>query len=564
VNLKRFFLIAVLAGGALSLSLGFTYAQRKLDKANAAAEPVSPRGNVDGITAAQMRDYLHFVASDEMEGRDTPSRGLNLTAKFLAMNLSRWGFKPVGNGDGHLERYFQSFALTTRRVVPEESKATINGQDYSIGDGFIVAGASGSTAAYPGTAAGHLVFVGHGMVVKAKNVNAYQGVDVAGKIMVVADAFPKGVDFRDFRGKAGVDYDRAESYAAAHGAKGVIYLPSSSTISFWDQRHKGSLNVSRPRLEAAKAPARVPVITLSEKAATALMQGEKRDYEAIKTEMQNAMLGEAFDLSAAKQANFTVGVKVDAVMTQNVVAVWEGGDPVLKSEYVAVGAHYDHVGIGNCRRLGDDNICNGADDDGSGTVAVLAMAEALARGPRPKRSFLFVWHAGEEKGLWGSEYITDNPIIPNEQIITQLNIDMIGRSRKDGDTNKLNANLTGPNGIYVIGSQMMSSEVGKVSEDVNNAYLKLNFDYKYDAPNDPERFFYRSDHYNYAKKGIPIIFYFDGVHEDYHGAGDHAGKIDYEKMEKVTRTVFATGWKLANLAARPKVDKPLPAQLAGN
>ncbi len=559
--MKRLLLISLLTVAALTLSLGLVSGQRKLDKAKAST---SPFGNVEEITASQMRDYLHFVASDEMEGRDTPSRGLNVTAKFIAMNLSRWGFKPAGDGQGHLERYFQSFTLTSRRVTPEDSKARINGQNYSIGEDFIVAGRSGVSAAHPGTASGNLVFVGHGMMVKAKNINAYQGVDVKGKIMVVADSFPKGVTFRDFRGQAGVDYDRADSYAAAHGAKGIIYLPSSSTISFWDQRHKSSLNPSRPLMEGPRNASRVPVITVSEKVAAALMQGEKLDYDAIKKQMSDASLAETFDLAASKQATFSVGAKVDAIMTQNVVAIWEGSDPVLKNEYVAVGAHYDHVGIGGCRRVGDDNICNGADDDGSGTAAVLAMAEALAKAPRPKRSFLFVWHAGEEKGLWGSEYITDHPIIPNEQIITQLNIDMIGRSKKAGDAAPANVNLTGPNGIYVIGSQMMSSELGRLSEEVNNEFLKLSFDYKYDAPNDPERFFYRSDHYNYAKKGIPIIFYFDGVHEDYHGAGDHADKIDYEKMEKVTRTVYATGWKLANLPTRPKVDKPLPPQLAEN
>jgi Zn-dependent M28 family amino/carboxypeptidase len=154
--------------------------------------------------------------------------------------------------------------------------------------------------------------------------------------------------------------------------------------------------------------------------------------------------------------------------------------------------------------------------------------------------------------------------VPAKQIIAQLNIDMIGRSKKEGDTNRANAELSGPNEIYVIGSKMMSSYLAEVSEQVNNSYLKLAFNYKYDDPNDRNRFFFRSDHYNYARKGIPIIFYFDGVHEDYHRATDHADRIDYQKMEKVTRTIFATMWKLSNSATRPKVDQPLPPQLRGN
>jgi len=193
------------------------------------------------------------------------------------------------------------------------------------------------------------------------------------------------------------------------------------------------------------------------------------------------------------------------------------------------------------------------------------MAEALSRtNLRPKRSALFVWHCGEEKGLWGSRYFTDNPTIPLDHIVAQINIDMIGRSKKEGDTNPRNTNLTGTNAIYVIGSTMMSTELGELTQTVNKSFLNLTFDLRYDDPADSNRFFFRSDHYNYARKGIPIIFFFDGVHEDYHQLGDSADKIDYEKMEKVTRTVYMMLWEVANRATRLKVDKPLPAQLSNN
>ena len=507
-------------------------------------------GHVEGITAAQLKDYLYFVASDEMEGRNTPSRGLDLTAKFIALNLSRWGFKPVGD-DGS---FFQKIPLQSRQVMPDQSRASFNGQKLAIGTDFIARPNAGS-------AEGSLVFVGHGLMIKSKNINPYQGIDVKDKIMVIVEGFPKGVAMNDFRGKAGVDYDRPENYARAHGARGIIVIPSASTLGFWDQRYQQSLNASRPAPPNNRSTG-LPTIVLSEKTAQALLQGEKIDYDTLKKQVSEGTIGESFALTANKKIDFTVGVKVDSVMTQNVVAVYEGSDPTLKSEYVAVGAHYDHVGIGNADKNGD-KIFNGADDDGSGTVAVLAIAEALAKGPKPKRSILLVWHTGEEKGLWGSEWVTDHPVVPLNQIITQLNIDMIGRSKKAGDTDPRNANLSGPDEIYVIGSKMMSTELGELSEKVNQSYLKLRFNYKYDDPNDPERFFFRSDHYNYARKGIPIIFYFDGVHEDYHRQSDHPDKIDYEKMEKVTRTIFAKMWKLANQPQRPKVDKQLPAQLAG-
>ena len=147
--------------------------------------------------------------------------------------------------------------------------------------------------------------------------------------------------------------------------------------------------------------------------------------------------------------------------------------------------------------------------------------------------------------------------------MTQLNIDMIGRSKKAGDTNPKNRELTGPNEVYVIGSKMMSTELGELSETVNKSYLNLTFNYRYDDPKDPNRFFFRSDHYNYAVKGIPIIFFFDGVHEDYHQPGDSADKIDYQKMEKVARTIYMTLWDIADRPMRPKVDKQLPAELTG-
>ncbi len=279
--------------------------------------------------------------------------------------------------------------------------------------------------------------------------------------------------------------------------------------------------------------------------------------------------GESGDKTAAaafainKSASLAAVTKSETIWTQNVIALWEGSDPVLKNEMVAIGAHYDHVGI-NPNAPGDDKIFNGADDDGSGTVATLAIAEAMAKSAtRPKRSILFVWHCGEEKGLWGSEYFNKFPTVDIKQVIAQLNIDMIGRSKKPGDTNPKNKDLTGENAIYVIGSEMMSSTLGAITKGTNNAYLKMDYNSKYDDPNDTERFFFRSDHFYYAQNGIPISFWFDGVHEDYHQAEDHPDKIDYQKMEKVTRTIFLTMWKLTDLKERPKVDKKLPPELTG-
>ena len=552
-NFKLYSLVLLLV---VSLSQPLVFAQRSdlKVKPTTAAALLAARGG-ETITAAQLRTYLSFIASDEMEGRDTPSRGLDTVAKFLAVNLARWGFKPYGD-DG---TFFQKIAMRREALDPSKSIAEINGQKFAIGEDFIPNAVAASLT-------GPMVFAGNGWVIKSKNLDPYQGVDVKDKIIVVVGSgqgFPKGITRADLAGRQGEDWSSPSVYAQAHGAKGVLVIADEQSMKNWEGLRQRSQQPARAFVEKfatqASGTAR-PSILMSSKMATALLTGEKFDAATLVSRADTSDPVAAFDLSPAKNVTVTVAVKSERPMTQNVVAVWEGGDPVLKNEYVAMGAHYDHVGI--CQPGAADPICNGADDDGSGTTALLGMAEALSRAKqRPKRSVLFVWHCGEEKGLWGSRYFTDYPTIPLDKIVTQLNIDMIGRSKKADDTNPRNRDLTGPDSIYVIGSTMMSTDLGALSTSVNKSFLSLTYDVKYDDPNDTNRFFFRSDHYNYAKKGIPIIFFFDGVHEDYHRPGDEPEKIDYDKMEKVSRTIYMLLWEVAGLKERPKVDKPLPAQL---
>lgn len=552
-KLKLYSLVLLLA---VSVSLPVTFGQRRAVKAKVTttAALLAARGG-DTISAAQLRGYLSFIASDEMEGRDTPSRGLDTVAKFIALNLGRWGFKPYGD-DG---TFFQKIALRREAVDPSKSIAEINGQKFSIGEDFL-------PNAVGATLTGALVFAGNGWVIKSKNLDPYQGVDVKDKIIVVVGSgqgFPRGLTRADLAGRMGEDWSSPSVYAQQHGAKGVLVIADSQALQNWEQLRLRSLQPARAFVEkfTTQTPATgMPSILMSSKMATALFAGEKFDAATLVSRAESGDQVPAFDLSAGKTVAITVAVKTERPTTQNVVAVWEGGDPVLKNEYVALGAHYDHVGI--CAPGTADAICNGADDDGSGTTALLGMAEALSRAKqRPKRSVLFVWHCGEEKGLWGSRYFTEYPTVPLDKIVTQLNIDMIGRSKKADDTSARNKDLTGPDSIYVIGSTMMSTELGALSQQVNKSFLNLTYDVKYDDPADPNRFFFRSDHFNYARKGIPIIFFFDGVHEDYHRPGDEPQKIDYDKMEKVARTIYMTLWEVASLKERPKVDKPLPAQL---
>ena len=545
---------------ALALSLFVlpfaAVAQQRAPKPKPISATVLAARGIETINVEQMRAYLSFIASDEMEGRDTPSRGLDTTAKFLALNLSRWGFKPAGD-EG---TFFQKMALRRDAIDGAKTSAEIDGQKFSFGEDFV-------PNTVQATLQGPLVFAGNGWVIKSKNLNPYEGVDVKGKIIVVMGqpfpGFPRGVTRADLAGRQGTDWSSPTNYAQQHGAKGVLVIADPQTLQNWEQLRARAAQGGRLTVEKFTTQQSAPTVSnvlMSMNMANALLKGEKLDAAALASKLSAGEALPTFELSSGKNVKINITVKNERPMTQNVVAVWEGSDPNLKNEYVAVGAHYDHVGI--CAPGSADQICNGADDDGSGTTAMLAMAEALARAKqRPKRSVLFVWHAGEEKGLWGSRYFAENPTVPLDKIVTQLNMDMIGRSKKDGDTNSRNQSLSGPNTVYVIGSKMMSTELGELSERVNASYLNMQLDYRYDDPADPNRFFFRSDHINYARKGIPIIFYFDGVHEDYHRPGDEPQKIDYEKLQRITRTVYVTLWEIAIRPARPKVDKQLPANV---
>jgi Zn-dependent M28 family amino/carboxypeptidase len=276
---------------------------------------------------------------------------------------------------------------------------------------------------------------------------------------------------------------------------------------------------------------------ISENLAKAIA-GDK--YDAVKATNTSMQLAKAQVLLDVKKSSITLPAS-------NVIALLPGTD--LKDEYVVISAHYDHVGKQN------GVVYPGADDDGSGTVGIMEIAEAFVKakkeGKGPRRSIVFLANSGEEKGLWGSEYYTDHPIFPLEKTTVNLNIDMIGRSDPDRKPDTLNY-------IYVVGDDKISTDLKPISEAQNNKYTKLQLDYKYNDPNDKERIYYRSDHYNFAKNGVPIIFYYDGMlRPDYHKPTDTPDKINYDLYQKRAQLVFYTGWEMANRDAMLKRDIPL-------
>lgn len=280
--------------------------------------------------------------------------------------------------------------------------------------------------------------------------------------------------------------------------------------------------------------------------------GQKMAAEYLKTEYKNldiaSPLGGDDYYQEVPGSYFTRGEIKD---TENVLAYIKGSS--MPEEVLVISSHYDHVGVDD-----EGNIYNGADDDGSGTVAILEIAEAFKKaqedGYTPKRSILFLNVTGEEKGLVGSKFYSENPVFPLANTVANLNIDMIGRigegMESSGDY------------VYLIGSDKLSTELHEISEEANNKYMNLNLDYTFNDENDPNRFYYRSDHYHFAKNDIPIIFYFNGVHEDYHKPTDTPDKINYDLLAKRAKLIFLTAWEVANRDARPFVDKPTLTEAA--
>ena len=280
--------------------------------------------------------------------------------------------------------------------------------------------------------------------------------------------------------------------------------------------------------------------------------GQKMAAEYLKKEYQKleipSPLGGDDYYQEVPGSYFTRGTVKD---TENVLAFIEGSS--IPQEILVISSHYDHVGVD-----AEGNIYNGADDDGSGTVAILEIAEAFKMaqqdGYTPRRSILFLNVTGEEKGLVGSKFYSENPVFPLANTVANLNIDMIGRIG--------NGMENAGDYVYLIGSDKLSTELHELSEEVNRKYLNMNLDYTYNDENDPNRFYYRSDHYNFAKHDIPIIFYFNGVHPDYHKPTDTPDKIEYDLLEKRAKLVFLTAWEIANRDSRPFVDKPTLTEAA--
>lgn len=472
----------------------------------------------DRITPTDLKDYLTILASDAMEGRETGTRGQKMAAAFIGFHFEELGLHaPVENS------FYQPFELYNN--IPGEIFLTAGGTKFQNYQDVAYFGMDESG----GEVSMSVVFAGKG---RAEDFNQ---VDVAGKGALII------LEPED-------DYRQAVSLAGLKKAQMVFILNTRTKKEFSEYAGKLQSYLLDDNLALNKTP--VPA-----KSEGIFFVAPVVAEKIFNTTVDN--LSVAARLASQKSAlkkfkpgiiSYKTSVKVNITRTENVLGYLEGTDK--KDELIVITSHYDHIGK---KSKGEgDLINNGADDDGSGTVAVMELAKIFAQakkdGHGPRRSILFMTVTAEEKGLLGSEYYTQHPLYPLENTIVNLNIDMIGRSdEKHQDSAPY---------IYVIGADKLSSELNKVSESVNKKYTKLIFDYTYNDQAHPARLYYRSDHWNFAQKNIPIIFYFDGIHEDYHLPSDQVEKIQFDLLAARTRCIFYTAWEIANRNERITPDAP--------
>jgi hypothetical protein len=470
------------------------------------------------VKADELKEYLSILASDALEGRKTGTRGQKMAGAFISQHFLEIGLDAPLNGS-----YYQSFDLYSSSpgsVYVKSLPLKGSGVQYDNFSEVFYLGSSESN----GEVINDLVFAGKG------TENDYKQIDVTGKAALIL--LDNLTSFRSLRSSAQLARDKGAS---------IVFIVTESSS---DEFHKfvdgmkgfvsGGLSLKKPDSNSPNKGTFVISMAAAEKFLNTSLDQLK------KAALADAAKAPLKKIKSGKIA-YSVAIKSKSVKVENVLGFLEGTDK--KDEVVLVTAHYDHIGT---TQSGDDKVNNGADDDGSGTVAVLELAKAFAtakkEGHGPRRSMVFMTVTGEEMGLLGSEYYVEHPVYPLANTVVDLNIDMIGR--KDPDHKEK------PDYVYVIGSDKLSSELHALSEKTNATYSKLVFDYTYNAEDHPENIYRRSDHWNFAKNGIPIIFYFDGIHEDYHKPSDEVSKIDFPLLAKRAQNVFYTAWEIANRETR--------------
>ena len=487
-----------------------------------------------------MRQRIGVIADDSMRGRPTPSPELDKVAAYIAGEFRRFGLRPGGDSG----TFFQRYPLR-RTLVDSSGYVTMSGYGgsarWTYGQDIR---ALGQLPPSDGALTGRVVLL---LGPPADTARPFGDVDVRGAIIVQTTA-PATANSR----RISPDVQALLAKGAAAGVRGWIRLantPPAPTANAPRNPTLPQFTLATPPNPAAPPAPVMPVLVARDSAALPVLQAAGVDPAALRD-------SSARGVRALDGVSVTISLRghVELASGPNVIGVLEGSDPQLKSEYVFFTGHMDHTGVvggGQCSASGADSICNGADDDASGTIGVVELARAFATlNPRPRRTLVFMTVSGEERGLWGSGYYANNPTVPLAQTVADLNMDMIGRyyDNRPGwrDT------------IVVIGKE--HSSLGEVANRVTREHPEIRMQLIDDIwPS--ENFYRRSDHVNFARKGVPILFFFNGTHPDYHRATDSVDKIDAEKAARIVRMVFYVGLEVANATARPQWNPASRAQI---
>lgn len=489
------------------------------------------------ITKENLSKNLHVIASDEYEGRETGKKGQKMAAGYIAEQFKELGIPPLKDSS-----YYQQIPLSL--YLAEGVNIRLNGKKYEFMKDYYY---------FPGMEnqkieSKQVLFLGYG--IDDKLYSDYKGKKTKNKVLIIFSGEPYNKDsISRITGTKEpsewtVNYRKKRDLAEEKGVRALLVVDENIEANINKSRHFIETPIMRLDKKEIKNTAKqiTPVIFISKQMANDILGVKGMTTEIIKRDMAQKTPPVSVKVKIPERIVIDINKQVQKINSENVLGYIEGTD--LKNELVVVTAHYDHLGVDG------DKIYNGADDDGSGTVAVIELAGAFMKAKKeghcPRRSMLFMTVAGEEKGLLGSSYYVENPVFPLANTVADLNIDMIGRL---DEKHKENADY-----IYIIGSDKLSTQLHKISEGANKTYTNMELDYTYNNPSDPNRFYYRSDHYNFAKNNIPVIFYFNGTHADYHKETDEVEKINFGKMEKITRLVFFTAWELANRNERIAVD----------
>ena len=480
------------------------------------------------ITKNKLKRHVEILASDSLEGREVGQAGELLAADYISNHFKNIGIPPYKDST-----YYQKIPLEKRAI--ESATLKINGTQYDFRKDFYTYPSFSQTQIN----SKDILFLGYG--IDTKNYNDYN-TNVEGRVIVIFNGEPK-----DEKGNYLVSGGKEKcpesnwkfklNTAKERGVKAVLFITENYQSNYEKFEHK----IDHPGVSLVQKEEPIPFFYIGEKITNNILG--KNKTEKIKKKIKskktphNKLINKNISLETKNRDTLFSG--------NNVLGFIEGTDPELKNEIIVITAHYDHIGVI------DGLIHNGADDNATGTAAVLEIASAFQfakkSGQSFKRSILCFPNSAEEKGLLGSYYYVENPEFPLENTITCLNVDMIGRMDEFHPNDS--------NYVYLIGADKLSTDLHNISKHSNEKYVNMDLDYTFNDPNDPNRFYYRSDHYNFAKKNIPSIFYFSGVHEDYHKHTDTMEKLVYEKIEKITKLIFYTAWELSNTQSRPRVDK---------